>query len=153
MAVAAAAGAGQPLSAALPVGSAPAAGILIASPEVSGRDTGAVAMEARRREPWFSKDYYKDGWRFGGRNMWMEDQMGGNWMNITTLRTYTFPSGRLKPRVMTKLRLSDHKRAIRYIKRLRIMGLMPFHRIQAKLETDPEARRPPMQQKPGMGGA
>mmetsp|Transcript_147461 Transcript_147461/g.410788 ORF Transcript_147461/g.410788 Transcript_147461/m.410788 type:complete len:103 (-) Transcript_147461:136-444(-) len=81
--------------------------------------------------------------------MWMEDQMGGNWMNITTLKSYTFPSGRLKPRVMTKLRMADHKRAMRYIKRLRHFGLMPFHRIQAKLETDEKARRPPM---PSFGG-
>merc|ERR1719221_1545243 len=105
---------------------------------------GLVAMEARRREPWFAKSYYNDGWRFGGKNMWMEDQMGGNWMNITTLRTYTFPSGRMKPRVMTKLRMSDHKRAMRYIKRLRRFGLMPYHRLQAKISTDPAAMRPPL---------
>mmetsp|Transcript_46358 Transcript_46358/g.93537 ORF Transcript_46358/g.93537 Transcript_46358/m.93537 type:complete len:124 (-) Transcript_46358:111-482(-) len=98
---------------------------------------------------WVSKDFYKDGWRFGGKNAWLEDQMGGNWMNISTLRQYTFPSGRLKPRVMTKLRMSDHKRAMRYIKRLRHFGLMPFHRIQAKVESDPAAKRPPP---PSAGG-
>jgi len=91
--------------------------------------------------PWFAKDNYKDGWRFGGKNMWMEDQMGGNWMNITTLSQYTFPSGRLKPRVMTKLRMADHKRAMRYIKRLRHFGLMPFHRLQAKVGDDALAKR------------
>mmetsp|Transcript_63968 Transcript_63968/g.144371 ORF Transcript_63968/g.144371 Transcript_63968/m.144371 type:complete len:219 (+) Transcript_63968:79-735(+) len=111
----------------------------VASAE-EGRASG-VAMHGRR---WVSKDFYRDGWRFGGRNMWMEDQMGGNWMNISTLKTYTFPSGRLKPRVMTKLRMSDHKRAMRYIKRLRHFGLMPFHRIQAKIQTDPSAKRPLM---------
>jgi len=92
--------------------------------------------------PWFAKDNYKDGWRFGGKNMWMEDQMGGNWMNITTLSKYTFPSGRLKPRVMTKLRMADHKRAMRYIKRLRHFGLMPFQRLQANVGTDTLAKRP-----------
>lgn len=75
--------------------------------------------------------------------MWMEDQMGSNWMNVTTLKTYTFPSGRMKPRVMTKLRSTDHRRAMIYIKRLRKMGLMPYHRLQAKVEGDPLARRPP----------
>ncbi|CAE7765763.1 unnamed protein product [Symbiodinium sp. CCMP2456] len=29
------------------------------------------------------KAYYNDGWRHGGINMWMEDQLGGNWMNVS----------------------------------------------------------------------
>merc|ERR1719410_1692178 len=96
-----------------------------------------------------SKDYYEDGWRWGARNMWLEDQMGSNWMNVSTLRTYTFPSGRMKPRVMTKLRLADHKRAARYIKRLQHFGMMPFHRILADIEKDPAAQRPKMTMRTG----
>ena len=78
--------------------------------------------------------------------------MGGNWMNVTTLKSYTFPSGRLKPRVMTKLRASDHKRAIRYVKRLRHFGLMPFHRLQANMYKDPAAKRAPRPPRAPMGG-
>merc|ERR1712227_600926 len=103
-------------------------------------------MGAMGRTKWHAKGLYKDGWRHGGRNMWMEEGMGGNWMNISVLKEYTFPSGRLKPRVMTKLRQPDHKRAIRYIKRLRQLGLMPYHRIQAKIDTDPTAKAPPSPQ-------
>eukprot|EP00438_Fugacium_kawagutii_P019089 Skav234717 [mRNA] locus=scaffold634:149620:157870:+ [translate_table: standard] len=44
------------------------------------------------------KPYYEDGWRIGGKNMWIEERLGGNWMNITALKEYTFASGRLKPR-------------------------------------------------------
>mmetsp|Transcript_135948 Transcript_135948/g.290541 ORF Transcript_135948/g.290541 Transcript_135948/m.290541 type:complete len:219 (+) Transcript_135948:79-735(+) len=123
-----------------------AAGILAAPMQwspASARAQGrpAITMEVAR---YHLKDQYRDGWRFGSRNMWLEDQMGGNWMNVTKLREYTFPSGRLKPRVMTKLRQSDQKRAMRYIKRLRRFGMMPFHRLQAKISTDPAAMRPPM---------
>ncbi|CAE7484271.1 unnamed protein product [Symbiodinium natans] len=86
--------------------------------------------------------YYNDGWRHGGINMWMEDQLGGNWMNVSALKQYTYASGRLKPRVLTKLRMSDHKRAVKYIKRFRRLGIMPYHRLLAKIEKDPEAKRP-----------
>mmetsp|Transcript_22756 Transcript_22756/g.65620 ORF Transcript_22756/g.65620 Transcript_22756/m.65620 type:complete len:212 (-) Transcript_22756:165-800(-) len=132
--------AGQYLSVGLPRPRArPAAAAPVGDLEqVSEGRAGDVAMRSR----WIAKEVYGDGWRFGGRNMWLEDQMGGNWMNISVLKTYTFPSGRLKPRVMTKLRQADHKRAIRYIKRLRHFGLMPFHRIQAHVKTDPDAQRP-----------
>eukprot|EP00434_Breviolum_minutum_P001132 symbB.v1.2.000990.t1/scaffold43.1/size391093/19 len=41
--------------------------------------------------------------------------------------------------------MTDHKRAVRYIKRMRMLGLMPYHRLLAKIETDPEAKRPPRQ--------
>merc|ERR1711920_546631 len=85
---------------------------------------------------------YNDGWRYGSRSMWMEDTMNRNWMNITVLREYTFPSGRLKPRTMTKLSSASHARAMKYIKRLRRMGLMPFHRLQSKMLTDDEAQNP-----------
>merc|ERR1712037_908920 len=85
---------------------------------------------------------YNDGWRYGARSMWMEDTMNRNWMNITVLREYTFPSGRLKPRTMTKLSSASHSRAIRYIKRLRRIGLMPFHRLQSKMLTDDDAQNP-----------
>mmetsp|Transcript_21401 Transcript_21401/g.49817 ORF Transcript_21401/g.49817 Transcript_21401/m.49817 type:complete len:196 (+) Transcript_21401:66-653(+) len=98
-----------------------------------------TAMNSRH----VKKAYYADGWRHGGKNMWVEDQLGGNWMNITALKQYTYASGRLKPRVMTKLRMSDHKRAIRYIKRFRQLGIMPYHRLLAKIEQDPDAKRPP----------
>eukprot|EP00913_Durusdinium_trenchii_P023168 g21748.t1 len=64
---------------------------------------------------------------------------------------HCFASGRLKPRVLTKLRMSDHKRAVRYIKRLRMLGLMPYHRLQSKIATDKEAKRPP-RQGTGTGG-
>ena len=57
---------------------------------------------------------------------------------LARLNEYTFASGRLKPRagpsskqlssafreVLTKLRMVDHKRMTRYIKRLRMLGLM-----------------------------
>ncbi|CAJ1330735.1 unnamed protein product, partial [Effrenium voratum] len=89
------------------------------------------------------KPYYEDGWRVGGRNMWIEDRLGGNWMNITALKQYTYPSGRLMPRVMTKLRMTDHKRAMRYIKRMRMLGLMPYHRLLGNIGKDPAAKRPP----------
>eukprot|EP00929_Paragymnodinium_shiwhaense_P067284 TRINITY_DN3387_c0_g2_i1.p2 TRINITY_DN3387_c0_g2~~TRINITY_DN3387_c0_g2_i1.p2 ORF type:complete len:220 (+),score=47.02 TRINITY_DN3387_c0_g2_i1:86-745(+) len=114
--------------------------LLAASEDAPRGRPGGVAMGRMR---WVQKERYGDGWRFGGRNMWLEEAMGSNWMNITVLKTYTFPSGRVKPRVMTKLRQSDHKRAVRYVKRLRRMGLMPYHRIQAKVATDPAAQRPP----------
>lgn len=99
------------------------------------------------------KPYYEDGWKIGGKNMWIEERLGGNWMNITSLKEYTFASGRLKPRVLTKLRMADHKRATRYIKRLRMLGLMPYHRLLAKIETDPEAKRPQRVTMPTQGQA
>mmetsp|Transcript_74845 Transcript_74845/g.173459 ORF Transcript_74845/g.173459 Transcript_74845/m.173459 type:complete len:202 (-) Transcript_74845:67-672(-) len=108
----------------------------------SSEDVSPVVMHGRGRS-YIAPELYDDGWRHGLRNMWLEDQMGGNWMNVSTLRTYTYPSGRLKPRVLTKLRAADHKRAVRYIKRLQHFGLMPFHRIESRLESDIAARRPP----------
>lgn len=97
------------------------------------------------------KSVYNDGW-YGGRNAWLEEAMGGNWMNVSVLKTYTHPNGKLKQRVFTKLRMADHKRATKYIKRLRSMGLMPFHRLQAKVKKAPEASRPPMRQGTGIFG-
>ena len=69
--------------------------------------------------------------------------MGGNWMNISQLKEYTHPSGRLKSRYLTKLFMSNHNRAMIYIKRLQSLGLMPYHRIQAKMASDPAANPPP----------
>jgi len=131
------------------------------SPRSTSRQGGSVLAsydaEAEVRAPsvtmfhsgeFQQKAVYDDGWRYGGKNEWLEDALGGDWLNPNALRQYTFPSGRLKPRVMTKLRMCDHKRAIRYIKRLRQFGLMPFHRLAAKVETDPEARRPQVTRSP-----
>ncbi|CAK0893221.1 unnamed protein product [Prorocentrum cordatum] len=95
---------------------------------------------------------YNDGWRQGRYNLWMEEQMGGNWMNITQLKEYTHPSGRLKSRYLTKLFMSNHNRAMIYIKRLQCLGLMPYHRIQAKMANDPAALPPPPKVQFNSGG-
>ncbi|CAE7719511.1 unnamed protein product [Symbiodinium pilosum] len=102
-------------------------------------DEPVTAMSSRH----IKQAYYNDGWRHGGINMWIEDKLDGNWMNVNALKNYTYASGRLKPRVLTKLRMSDHKRAVRYIKRFRQLGIMPYHRLLAKIEKDPAAKRPP----------
>ncbi|CAK0893222.1 unnamed protein product, partial [Prorocentrum cordatum] len=78
--------------------------------------------------------------------------MGGNWMNITQLKEYTHPSGRLKSRYLTKLFMSNHNRAMIYIKRLQCLGLMPYHRIQAKMANDPAALPPPPKVQFNSGG-
>merc|ERR1712107_625507 len=112
-----------------------------------GEVTGDGKVGGGRRSGVRVNDYkmpspYNDGYSYEDGSMWMDEEMGGNWMNISSFKQYIFPSGRVKPSSLTQLRLADHRRAVNYIKRCRRMGLLPYMRVQAKMYSDPAAIRP-----------